>query len=53
MNPNPVYTKLAISCINYLKQFLDSYLEAKKLLIELSDSELVEIENYIYDGLSE
>jgi len=53
MNPNLEYSKLAIGCINYLKQFLDSYLEAKRLLIELSDSELIEIEKYIYNDISE
>ena len=53
MNPNPEYSKLAINCINYLKQFLDSYLEAKRLLINLNDDELVEIEYYIYNELIE
>ena len=53
MNPNTQYNKLAFNCINYLKQFLDSYLEAKKLSINLNDSELIEIEKYIYYELSE
>ncbi|MDF1879031.1 nucleotidyl transferase AbiEii/AbiGii toxin family protein [Sulfurimonas sp. SAG-AH-194-C20] len=48
MNPNPLYNKIALNCIRYLTQFLESYLEAKRLSLNLNDSELLEIENYIY-----
>jgi len=51
MNPNPQYHKLATHCINYLKEFLESYLEAKKLSIDLKESELIEIDKYIFSKI--
>ena len=49
MNPNPKYSKLSLHCIKYLQSFIESYLGAKNLGIELDDSELVEIEKYSYN----
>jgi len=53
MNPNPEYKDIATHCIQYLKSFLESYIEAKNLGIVLTNNELAEIEIYSYSQVIE
>ena len=49
MNPNPKYASFSISCNEYLRSYLESYLAAINLGIDLDISELEEIEKHSYN----
>lgn len=51
MNPNDEYEILSANAIYYLYDFLENYLGAKDLGIELAKDDLIEIENYVFKNL--
>lgn len=51
MNPNDEYKILSTNAIYYLYDFLENYLGAKDLGIDLAKEDLIEIENYVYKVL--
>jgi hypothetical protein len=48
MNPNVEYKILSTNAIYYLYDFLENYLGAKDLGIDLAKEDLIEIENYVF-----
>jgi predicted nucleotidyltransferase component of viral defense system len=48
MNPNVEYKILSTNAIYYLYDFLENYLGAQDLGIELAKEDLIEIENYVF-----
>lgn len=53
MKPNQIYAKITSNCIEYLQSYIESYIGAHSLGIELNSDELTEIENYSYSTFIE
>jgi len=51
MSPNEEYKILSINAVTYLHNFLENYLGAKDLGIQLEKEDLNEIENYVFQNL--
>lgn len=49
MNPNDEYKILSTNAIYYLYDFLENYLGAKDLGIDLAKEDLIEIESFVWN----